>query len=80
MKSEALIVMKSLRHVAQPLGSQDFKKSATRVNTLSVSISHSQENSIWFMQVLSLANCRSVNPSLKGIVTQAVLRGVKQRR
>ena len=80
MKSEALILDKSLRLVAQPLGTQAFKKFSTRVNTLSVSIHDSQKRSIWFMQVFSLAKLPLGETFIERFVTQAVLRGVKQRR
>jgi len=80
VKSEDLILVKSQRHSAQGLETQDFKKSSTKVNTLSVSIHDSQKKSIWFMQVLSLAKLPPGDTFLERIVTQPVLRGVKQRR
>jgi hypothetical protein len=71
VKAEALTLFRSQRHSAQLLGTQAFFKNfSTRVNTLSVSIHGSQKNSIWFMQVFSLANCRWVETFVERIVTK----------
>jgi len=76
VKAEALILFKSQRHSAQPLGTQAFFKNfSTRANTLSLSIHDSQKRSIWFRQVFSLAKLPLGETFLERIVTQAVLRG-----
>jgi hypothetical protein len=72
VKSEALILFRSQRRSAQPLGTQAFKNSSTKLNTLSVSIEDSQKKSIWFMQVFSLAKLPPGETFLERIVTKQI--------